>query len=82
MPPTPPCKLARGGTPFREAYRQVAESLRSGSFTPPVLSESCRQSELLDMLKALEADAASLGQSIAAARCGIHRAETELFAAK
>ena len=76
-------QLARSGTPFREAYRQVAESLRSGSFTPPVVSESCVQAEMCDMLKSLEADAELLGQSIArTAAVESRRAEENLFAAK
>lgn len=61
-------ELVRGGTPFREAYRIIAQQLRAGTFAPPAAAE-CRPEIVSDeVLRSLVAELdrrAAAGETLA-----------------
>lgn len=71
-------ELVQKGMPFRQAYRQVAESLRSGTFTPPTATVSLPP-ELLD---ATEAEVRAIVELLDAIRQRACLAETSLLLPK
>ena len=74
-------QLVQTGVPFRRAYRQVADSLRSASFTPPAPSEPLDQSAMrAEMFEATEADVRMLSESVAIYRRRAQSAEKALLA--
>jgi argininosuccinate lyase len=73
-------QLVRSGVPFRRAYRQVADSLRSASFAPPAPSDSLgRPGMLAEMLEATESDVRSVCETVADYRRRVQSAETGLL---
>ena len=72
-------QLVRAGVPFRRAYRQIANALRSESFTPPAPSDPLgRPGMLAEMLEATEADVRMLSESVAGYRRRVQSAEATL----
>jgi argininosuccinate lyase len=72
-------ELARQGTPFREAYRRVADSLRSGQFQMGTDSISAPMPS--EVLEATLADVKLLTDSLASRECRLREAEEELLSA-
>jgi argininosuccinate lyase len=74
-------QLAQQGVPFRDAYRQVADLLRSGQFTPPLPEQFVQTAMPSDMVASAEADARALADSLASRRSRVRRAEKDILSA-
>ena len=76
-------QLAQQGTPFREAYRRIAQRLRSGQFVPPTESEPSLQPQTLsEMLAMTEDDVKVLTEFFANCEHRVRRAEADLLPTK
>ena len=76
-------QLAQQGTPFREAYRRIAQRLRCGQFVPPTESEPSLQPQTLsEMLAATEDDVKVLTEFFANCEHRVRRAEADLLPTK
>jgi argininosuccinate lyase len=73
-------ELARTGVPFRQAYRQIAERLQSGSFVPPNPRESLRHDGLEPgMLETTEDNLRTLGNAVLEYRRRVSQTENNIL---
>ncbi|MGE0480589.1 MAG: argininosuccinate lyase [Phycisphaerae bacterium] len=77
-------RATQGGTPFRQAYRQVADALRAGTFAPPTPSTDDATPEIVsaELLAELRAEHEAAMQRVEVLRAHVRDCEAHVLAAE